>query len=77
MPTIFVDDVAQPSFASSGGRCSVIVHQQPFRCKSLKLMGFLHFNHNRNTGVFVREGAVLPIFFFKLDPESRPTDKKM
>jgi len=39
-------------------------------------MGFLHFNRNRNTGVFVREGAVLPIFFFKLDPESRPTDKK-
>ncbi|CVI21025.1 hypothetical protein AGR4A_Lc130106 [Agrobacterium tumefaciens str. B6] len=40
----------------------MIVHQQPFRCKSLKLMGFLHFNRNRNTGVFVSEGAVVPIF---------------
>ncbi|CUX05844.1 hypothetical protein AGR1C_pAt40099 [Agrobacterium fabacearum TT111] len=58
---LFVDDVAQASLASSGGGYGLIVHQQPFRCKSLKLMGFLHFNRNRNTGNFMNVVTVVPV----------------
>jgi len=40
-------------------------------------MGFLHFNRNRNTGVFVSERAVLPIFSSSLILKTGLQIKKM
>ncbi|EPR20524.1 hypothetical protein L903_18130 [Agrobacterium sp. JL28] len=40
-------------------------------------MGFLHFNRNRNTGVFVSEGAVVPIFSSSLILKTGLQIKKM